>query len=77
MTRSPRGTAGAVRREELYRQDIHRGSHAACPRRTPALLPVGWLVPRKRDGSERGQFERGGAECLRGRTSTGCDWPAA
>ena len=57
MTRSPRGTAGAVRREELYCREAFGERYAAYRRRTPALVPLGWLVPRKRESPESGQVE--------------------
>lgn len=36
-----------VRREEEYCQDTFGEEYAAYRRRTPALLPLGWLVPRR------------------------------
>jgi protein-S-isoprenylcysteine O-methyltransferase Ste14 len=39
----------SVRREERYCRETFGERYVAYRRRTPALLPVGWLVPRGRD----------------------------
>ena len=55
---SPRAQGQAITSTATVLINHHRGSEpSAYRRRTPALLPLGWLVPRKQGGSEHRQTE--------------------